>query len=596
MQPTPTHSGVPLIRAQFATLGDALAYAAQGSAGCNFYDGRGQLQTVLSYRELHDQARELALRLAGLGLPRGARMALVASTGADFLRFFFACGFAGLVPVPLPAVIQLGGRQRYVEQLRGLLASSGAAAAWASDDFLLLLQEAAGDDIAHLGDSDYFWRQPPAGEATPMGPDDLAYLQYTSGSTRFPRGVMISNRAVMANLQGILGDGVAVQADDRYVSWLPYYHDMGLVGMVLGPMASQLSVDYLATRDFAMRPRLWLALLSRNQGTISFGPPFGYQLAARRARAKDLAGYDLSHWRVAGIGAEMVQPAVMRDFAERMAPCGFDATALLVCYGMAECSLAITFAPLEQTLAGDLIDLDRLADHGLAQPATDTSKQSREFASCGSPLPSLEVSVRDASGRPLPERIAGQVWVRGSSVMSGYLNDPAATADVLRDDGWLITGDLGYWLPGNGRKELVITGRSKDLLIVNGRNIWPQDLEYLAESEPQVRPGDASAFAVTGDDGNDLAVLVVQCRESDAARRASLCAAIRQAVQDDLGIRCLIELVPPHTLPRTSSGKLSRSRARQEFLQRGALAGLMAQQATPGATDVAEAQPRSATG
>jgi fatty-acyl-CoA synthase len=559
---TPTASGVALRRATFGSLTEALDYAAQGHTGFNFYDGRGQLVCALPYRELRERALQLARRLRSF--PRGSRVALVAHTHPDFAVMFFACQYAALVPVPLAAAIHLGGRSAYIRHLRELVRDCGAVAAFAPAEFVGLLHEAAaGLPLQRVGSLEEFLSLdedelplPPAGE-------ELAYLQYTSGSTRFPRGTMITQSAVMSNLEGIFNHGFRIEPDDRFCSWLPYYHDMGLVGIVLGCVATQRSVDYLATRDFAMRPRLWLNLISQNRSTISFSPPFGYALAARRVKAKDAEALDLSSWRVAGVGAEMIHPEWLRTFAGALAPARFDARAFLPCYGMAECSLGVSFAAVAGGFAVDEVDAARLAHDGQALPAAAAHK-STGFVDCGKPLPGYEVEIRDEAGRPLPDRRCGRIYLRGPSVMSGYFGNAEATGEVLSADGWLYTGDLGYRVEGS----LHITGRSKDLLIINGRNIWPRDLEHLAEQQPELRATDTSAFSVPGADGGEVAVLVVQCRLTDPAALASLAGRLRLAVQAEFGIDCLIDLVPPHTLPRTSSGKLSRSSARKQFLER----------------------------
>ncbi len=307
--PTPTESSLPLRHADFATLADALDYAAQGDTGANFYAGSGKLAVVLPYRTLRQQALTLARRLLSLSLERGARVAVVAETNPDFLRFFFACQYAGLVPVALPATVNLGGHDAYVGRLRGLLKGCGASVAVASSQFLRFLHEAAeGMDLVFVGSPAAFNALPEQNaELQRSGPTETAYLQYTSGSTSFPRGVVITQQAVLSNLVGVVNHGLDIQPDDRCVSWLPFYHDMGLVGCMLAPVATQRSIDYLDTRDFAMRPRRWLELMTTTRATISFSPPFGYELCARRIRPEDVARYDLSAWRVAGIGAEPIR-------------------------------------------------------------------------------------------------------------------------------------------------------------------------------------------------------------------------------------------------------------------------------------------------
>ena len=563
---TATLSGLALRRASFRTLTEALDYAAQGRTGFNFYDGKGELACVMPYSELRARALELARRLQVFG--RGSRVALVAHTHPDFAVMFFACQYAALVPVPLAAAIHLGGRGAYVRHLRELVRDCGAVAAFAPADFTGMLHEAAaGLELERAGTLEDFMTLPARYELpAPPAVHELAYLQYTSGSTRFPRGTMITQSAAMANLEGIFNHGFEIAAEDRFCSWLPFYHDMGLVGIVLGCVATQRSVDYLATRDFAMRPRLWLKLISQNRGTISFSPPFGYALAARRVRPKDADGLDLSSWRIAGVGAEMIHPEWLRNFAEALAPARFDPRAFLPCYGMAECSLAVSFAPVAGGFSIDLVESERLARHNEAAsaPQERVGRKRSGFVNCGRPLPGYEVEIRDSHGRTLPDRHCGRIYLRGESVMSGYFGNAEATREVLSEDGWLNTGDLGYRVDGS----LYLTGRAKDLLIINGRNIWPQDIEHLAEQQPELRATDTSAFSIPSGEGSEAAVLVVQCRDMDPASLASLAERLRDAIAAEFGIDCLVDVVPPHTLPRTSSGKLSRSSTRKQFMAR----------------------------
>jgi fatty-acyl-CoA synthase len=567
MEATQTENNIPLRYGDFATLAEALDYAAQGETGANFYSGRGQLEAVLPYSVLREDAVDIARQLLGLDLERGSRVALIAETYPDFLRFFYACQYAGMVPVPLPASIHLGGHKFYVAQLRRLLLNCRAQVAVAPAMFLAFLREAAqGLPLTFVGTPEQFAEFPRSQEPiVPSGPDELAYLQYTSGSTRFPRGVMIDQKTVMANLSIIIRHGVKVRKDDRSMSWLPFYHDMGLVGLVLSPMASQVSVDYLKTRDFGMRPRLWLSIISQNRATVSFGPPFGYELCVQRLREETAGDYDLSSWRLAGVGAETIRPEPLARFAEMLAPSRFNPAAFSACYGMAECSLAVSFSPLDTGIQLDAVQPEPLADDQAAVPApAGSGAKVKNFVKCGFPLPGFDMEIRSPEGRCLPERRVGTLFVRGPSVMSGYFGEDALTREVLSRDGWLNTGDLAYVVDGS----LVITGRQKDLIIINGRNIWPQDLEYIAESQPEVRTGDASAFSVTGPDGDDTAVLVIECRESGHSKRQELVARIQGLIRHDLGIDCFIELVARNTLPRTTSGKLSRSGAKKDFLQR----------------------------
>jgi fatty-acyl-CoA synthase len=570
MVPTPTQNNLTPRRGDFTNLAQALDYAAGGNTGYNFYDGAGKLSAVLPYKKLQKEARLLARRLLGLGARRGARVALVADTHPDFMRYFFACQYAGLVPVPLPAPIQLGIRQDYTGQLRRLLKACKAEIAIASESFLpYLMKAAAGLNLSFYGGTKAFIHLPEEDvQLHPSGSNELAYLQFTSGSTRFPRGVMISQQTLMNNLSNLIGLVTRVQDNDRAVSWLPFYHDMGLVGMVLAPMASQISVDYLSPRDFAMRPRLWPKLMSQNRATISFGSARGYQLCRQRLRPKDINQLDLRAWRLAAVGSETINPETMTRFAAALAPAGFNARALVVGYGMAECSLAVSFSQPGKGLAVDHIDPELLAAKRQAipvDPANDKGAYAtKSVVSCGQPMPEYQIQVRDGQGHVLPERQIGTLYVRGPSVMSGYFDNENDTRDVLSADGWLNTGDIAY-IAGN---HIFITGREKDLLVVNGRWVWPQDLESIAEQQPEVRMGDAAAISVPGEDGQDAAVLLLQCRKSDQTKQSGLTLRIQRRIRRKIRINCRIELVSRHTLPRTTSGKLARARARQEYLER----------------------------
>ncbi|HET7313154.1 fatty acyl-AMP ligase [Salinisphaera sp.] len=586
IKPTPTEHWLSMRRADFATLGAALDYAGEGETGFNFYTGRGELSDVLSYADLRARAQDTAKRLMSLNLGEGARVALVADTVPGFMVCFFACQYAGYVPVPLPVIVGLGSRDAYTRQLRSLLIGCHADVALAPEPFMSFLDAAAeGLALSHLGSYESLGELPLSDAEWPS--QDItrtAYLQYTSGSTQFPRGVVISQRQVMQNLSSILELGVQMRADDRLVSWLPLYHDMGLVGFMLAALTSQRSVDYLATREFAMRPRQWLALISRNRGTISFSPSFGYELCSRRIR-HNADDFDLSSWRIAGAGAETIRPDSLARFAETLAPGKFDARAFVACYGMAECSLAISFAPLDEGLQVDHVDPEALAETGRATPAAaDGAQRVARFVDCGEVLPEYEFEIRDEAGQVLGERVVGAVHVRGPSVMSGYFERPEESARVLSEDGWLDTGDLGYRI---GRR-VVITGRAKDLIIVNGRNIWPQDLEWLAESQPELRPGDALAFAAPFESGSDGAVLVIQCRVRDRADRERLIKRLEGLMRRECGVECLVEAVAPHTLPRTSSGKLSRAGARRDYIERLAERLRKRQSASPGTAAAAE--------
>jgi len=568
MQATPINTELPVKSDGFTSLVDALEYAAAGKSGFNFYDHRGQLSAVLTYRDLRDEARALAGRLLGLGLKHGDRVGIIAETDPMFHRFFFACQYAGLIPVALPAGIQLGAHKTFVNQVRRMLESAGAVVAVAPESHAAFLDEIAETlDLVMAGTPEDFDALPlPADKlefATPAA-DDIAYLQYTSGSTRFPRGVEINQKTVLNNLQEIARHGLKLTREDRFVSWLPYYHDMGLIGFILVPLICQLSADYLSSRTFAMRPRLWLKLISDNRGTVSSSPTFGYALCAKRLRPSDYEKYDLSSWRAACVGAEQINAIPLKAFAEALAPCNFDEKAFVACYGMAECVLATSFAPLDLGLSVDSVDQGIMMSSGEARPVNRDAVNAVDYADCGILLPGFEMKIIDTDGKEVPERQCGEILLKGPSVMSGYFMDSESTQAVLSDDGWLSTGDIGYFV--NDR--VYITARCKDVIIIKGRNIWPHDMEVVSLRVEGVRLGGVAAFAVAGFGDEELAIMVVETKERDLAARDHLTHEITRLVHEHFGVNVIIDLVKPGTLPKTSSGKLSRFQSRQAFLER----------------------------
>ncbi len=563
LQATPTTSpGLATRRSDFDTICEALDYAARGETGFNFFTAKGELAQVLTYRELRDRARDFAQGLVRLGLAKGDRMLLIADTDPDFMVAFCGCQYAGVLPVPVALPMTLGGRAAYVEQVRHQLTGSGAVAAMAPDGFLPFLTDAAaGLSLKMVGGPKDFAALPRTGaDLRPFQKGDHSYLQYSSGSTRFPKGIDIPQRSIMANAFAITHDGLEIVRGDRCTSWLPLYHDMGLVGFMLVPLTTQMSIDYIATRDFARRSLTWLRLISEYGGTLSYSPSFGYELCTRRLREGTDLKLDLKSWRGAGIGGDMVQHPILQKFAEAFGPHGFRSTAFVPSYGMAETTLAMSFAPLNRRYVVDEIDREALAERNLAVPAAPGPK-SRAFVACGHALQGHEFEVRDPSGRALPERSVGRIFFRGPSVMGGYYQQPDLTAEVLSADGWLDTGDLGYLLDG----EIVITGRAKDLIILNGRNIWPQDLEWSAEELPDLRRGDVAAFSIDENDGEAVVVLV-QCRIGDPTQREKLRREVFALLQRAHGVEARVAMVPPKALPQTSSGKLSRSKAKASYL------------------------------
>ena len=560
---TPTLDRLPRRIADFETLGEALDYAAKGSRGMNFHDARGSLVRAYPFAELRDDALLHARRFIAMGLGKGDRLALVAETGPEFAACFFGAVYAGVWPVPLPLPTSFGGREAYVEQLVVMLTSSDPQLFLFPPELAAFATAAAAERGVAARDWDSLAEIPPDDALLPEADaDEIAYLQYSSGSTRFPHGVSVTHRALLDNLAAH-AIGVEVRDSDRCVSWLPWYHDMGLVGCMLSPLANQMSVDYLKTEDFARRPLAWLDLISRNPGTtLSYSPTFGYDICSRRMSSQTRAAdrFDLSRWRIAGNGADMIRPDVMQAFVDSFADAGFSAASFCPSYGLAEATLAVSIMPPGEGIRLELVAESELS--GIGTPAQERPRRYRAIVNCGKPVTGMEVEVRSADGALLGDRSIGKLFARGTSIMTGYFRDEQSTRASLSPDGWLDTGDMAYMSGGY----IFIVGRAKDMIIINGRNHWPQDIEWAVEQLPGFKAGDIAAFAITGPSGEETPAVLVHCRVSDADERSRLRNDIRERVRAITGITPVVELVPPRTLPRTSSGKLSRTKARNLYL------------------------------
>jgi fatty-acyl-CoA synthase len=559
--PTPNEDTLERIFADFATFGDALDYAAKGRRGFNFHDPRGTLTRVYPFSELREDALAVAHALIARGVKKDDRVALIAETGVDFAALFCGAVYAGAWPVPLPLPTSFGGKDNYIEQLAVQLASSDPVVLIGPDEIAAMTQAAAArQGCDHATWADFAAKDAPVVELPKASPDDICYLQYSSGSTRFPHGVAVTHSQLLANLAAH-SHGMDFQPSDRCVSWLPWYHDMGLVGCFLSLIANQVSADYLKTEDFARRPLAWLDMITRNQGTTaSYSPTFGYDICARRISSQSAVSerFDLSRWRIAGNGADMIRPDVMQSFVNAFADAGFKASAFLPSYGLAEATLAVTIMPPGEGIRVELVEEERLSGspRDLSRPA-----RYRAIVNCGKPVRDMEVVIRGEDGHTLGDHQIGKVWCRGTSVMHSYFRDPEATAACMVD-GWLDTGDMGYMAQGY----LFIVGRAKDMIIINGKNHWPQDIEWAVEQLPGFNHGDIAAFSVEMDNGEETPAVLVHCRVSDPVKRLELREMIRDKVRSITGMNCVVELVPPKSLPRTSSGKLSRAKAKKLYL------------------------------
>ena len=558
---TPTADSLERRFSDFETLGEALDYAAQGARGLNFHDMRGQLARSYPFSELRKDALDMAYRLISHGVKPEDRIALIAETGPDFAALFFGCIYAGAWPVPLPLPTSFGGKESYIDQISVQLQSCDPSILF----FPAELQEMAGkaalqNKVEGLDWESFTDRIALRTDLPKATPDEICYLQYSSGSTRFPHGVAVSHKALLNNLSAH-SHGMEVQTSDRCVSWLPWYHDMGLVGCFLSVVANQVSTDYMKTEDFARRPLAWLDMISRADGTvISYSPTFGYDICARRISSQTHVSerFTLNHWRLAGNGADMIRPDVMQSFVDAFGDAGFKASAFLPSYGLAEATLAVSIMPPGEGINVELVEESELT--GMSGSA-DRPTRFRAIVNCGKAVKDMTIEVREEDGNILPDRVIGKIWCTGPSIMTGYFRDEESTAACMQN-GWLDTGDMGYLSDGY----IFVVGRAKDMIIINGKNHWPQDIEWAVEQLPGFKAGDIAAFSITTVGGEEAPAVLVQCRTSDESERAKLREQIKDKVRSVTGMNCVVELVPPRTLPRTSSGKMSRAKARNLYL------------------------------
>jgi acyl-CoA synthetase (AMP-forming)/AMP-acid ligase II len=546
--------GPPLPAPRAPHVNALLEQAAAHRSGVTFVDLR-EREVHLPWTEVAARARRVAAALARLGVRRGDRVALVLRTGPGFLDAFFGVLLAGAVPVPLYPPVRLGRMEEYVASTSRMVRVAGARLVLADGAVRRLLGEVVARARPDLGcrPVDGLEREPEE-LACDVDPRDLAVVQFSSGSTVDPKPVALTHAAVVAQTAAVL-EVLRPTPDDKLVSWLPLYHDMGLIGGLLGAASYPGPCVLVPPEHFLARPALWLRAIARHRGTISAAPSFAYAYVEQRVRDGELEGADLSCWRVALDGAEAVSATVLRRFAARFARFGLNGRALLPVYGLSEAALAVTFTRPGEAWRSRSVDPAALAATGRAEEGR------REVVSVGTPVPGVEVEVRGASGEVLGSRRLGRIFVRGPSIMRGYLGQPEATARALRD-GWLDTGDLGFVDGG----ELYVHGRAKDVVIVRGANHAPDEFEGALDGVPGLRRGCAVAAGFDPDGGGEQLLLLAERAEA-ASQDGVVEEAARRAVLERTGVRAhTVALLAPGTLPRTSSGKMRRGEALRRFL------------------------------
>lgn len=528
--------------------------------GLRFVD-RAERAEWFGWAEVRRRALGVCGGLQALGVAPGERVALVFPTGIGFFDAFFGTLLAGAVPVPLYPPARLGRRGEYLARTARMIRKSGSRLVLADPWVQHILGRTAEEAGASLGCRPLDGL--PRREGCPVRPSgpDLALVQFSSGTTMEPKPVALSHCALAAQVE-ILSGFWRDSGELRHscVSWLPLYHDMGLIGCVFPALARDAALTLLSPELFVARPVLWLRTLSRYRATISPAPNFGYAQCVSRITDAEMERVDLSGWRTALNGAEPVAPGVLRDFCRRFARWGFHCEALTPVYGLSEAALAVTFSDLGTPFRTARFDRENLAREGRAREAPG----GREIVSVGRPVPGFRLRITGEAGQELPPGRVGRVWIQGPSLMDGYLGDPVATGRALRD-GWLDTGDLGFLHGG----ELYLAGRAKDAIILRGRNYAPEEIERAVEGIPGARAGSVVAASWLPEEapGEELVLLVEVSRHAAPEERAALPESCRAAVLGATGLAVdHVELLDPGALPRTSSGKLRRGEALRRYL------------------------------
>jgi len=532
--------------------------------------GEAEQSEDISYRALQSEAQALAAGLLAQGLGAGDRVSIMLPTGREFFAAFYGALYAGCVPVPLYPPARPSQIEDHMRRIAGIVANAGAALLVTDErakplGHLLRAQCPSLHHVATVADLSH-------SAAAPLPPppraDDVAFLQYTSGSTGNPKGVVLTHANLLANLNA-MERASGVSAKDIFVSWLPLYHDMGLIGACMGSLYVGFRLVLMSPLAFLARPGRWLWTLHRHRATVSAAPNFAYELCVNKLIDADLDGLDLGSWRLAYNGAEPVSPDTIERFTTRFARYGFRASAMTPVYGLAESSVGLAFPPLGRGPLIDRIDRAALSRSGIARPAVAADAQAQRIVSCGLPLPDHAIRIVDADGRERPERTQGRVQFQGPSATRGYFHNPEASQQLF-DGAWLNTGDLGYLADG----ELYLTGREKDIIIRGGHNLYPQELEEAVSRLPGVRRGGVAVFPATdARSGTERLVVLAEIREETAVKREQIQAEITRLAVDLLGMPADdIVLAPPRTVLKTSSGKVRRAACRERY-ERGELLG-----------------------
>jgi fatty-acyl-CoA synthase len=573
------------------TLLDVLRYRATHDAERTHLliteETEGKERSVtLTFGELYAAGQRCAAELERRGVPAGGRVALMLPTSRAFFVSYAGILLAGAIPVPIYPPFRADRIEEYASRQSAILRNAGVCLllTFRQAEAVARLLKPHVQSLAEVADAEKLIDA--ADKAPPPSPgvlplhltgsrarkgSDIALLQYTSGSTGDPKGVVLTHANLLANIRAI-GEAVEIGPGDVGVSWLPLYHDMGLIGAWLTPLHFGLPLAVMSPLAFLSRPERWLKAFQKYGGTVSAAPNFAYELCVRKIADKDIQGLDLSSWRAALNGAEPVNPDTLNRFAERFASYGFRREAQLPVYGLAEASLAVTVPPLNRGPLVDRIERETFASEGRAVPARTDDATAIAFVSSGRPIRKHEVRIVDASGKEVSDRTEGFLWFRGASATSGYYLNAEATEKLLpmgpaasdSEYAWVNSGDRAFCADG----EIYVTGRVKDIIIKGGRNLYPHEVEELAARAEGIRKGCIVAFGQKDEaSGTEKLIVVAESREREASQRAAIVAAVTEQVSQGLGLPPdRVDLIPPGRIPKTSSGKLRREETKQLYL------------------------------
>lgn len=571
---TITSPALPRIEAPSSveTLVDALEFHAREHPDrphLRLLSGDDQ-EDQLSYLDLHNAALKISYGLGLRGVVKGDRVAIMLATDVSFFEAFFGVLYAGGVPVPMYPPFNRSQVEEHLRRQAGILKNADIEVLIISEDMHRVgsLLFGLAENLRHIETVAVLSSEGMLDTPVRTGPEATALIQYTSGSTGDPKGVVLSHANLLANIRS-MGEALGASSSDIFISWLPLYHDMGLIGAWLGPLYYGFLTVIMSPLTFLANPSRWLRAISRYQATLSAAPNFAYELCCKNIHEEDLAGIDLSSLRMTLNGAEAVSAVTIKRFTEKFAPCGFKPEMMWPVYGMAENSVGLAFPPIGRKPLIERIERTALTRDGIAKPANADDETALTFVACGQPIPRHEIRIVDETGYEVADRHEGQLQFRGPSATAGYFRNDEKDRALFSGD-WLDSGDRAYLANG----DVYITGRIKDMIIKAGRNIYPHEIEELVGQIEGVRKGCIAAVASTDQQtGTERLVLVVETRLKDDDAKAQLCKRIIEVCTDTLNMPPdVVELVPPHAVLKTSSGKIRRA-ATRELYEAGFLTG-----------------------